>query len=291
MLAAATIAEGVLGLEAEHGWNGVVLNRKNEFPRYNLHRINGLHARAESDDPRDMVKGGIGELPFPANPKGKTIVYTGTIEAASLPSLRTAINTLKAAFSDRRNEYWMTVAPPAGRGGVSWAYIGTVLACDVDDEQVRGMSAVYIHARTFSISIRQSDPRYYGAAVVAPGASGATVNVNNLGNAPSEPVFTLNGPLALGSPPRIERLAPDARFLQFQDSIAWSAINAGKVLTVEFGRSPRAYCPQLPGSDFASLLAFNSTWWDDGVFGILPGGQDIRVTNAGWSVTFNHASW
>jgi len=288
MLPAATIAEGVLGLEAEHAWNGIIMNRMGVFPRYNVRRINGLHSRPESDDPRDVVRGGTGELPFPANPKGKTVVYTGVVEALSLPSLRVATNALKAAFADRRNEYWMTVTPPAERGGVVWTYIGSALACDVDDEQTRSLSAVYPHAREFSVSIRQSDPRYYASGVVANAPANTPLTVGNAGNAPSEPIFILDAPT---SPPRIERLGgPQPAFLEFGPSIAWAAL-AGKTLQVEFGRSPRAHCPQIPGSDFAALLKFSSTWWDDGYHGILPGNQDVRVSNAGFQIIFSHASW
>ena len=308
MLAPATLIEGVLGLEAFHtfaapGCPAVTLNdrstvavatlpdgtiQRDVLPRYKVRRITGLRSRPDADDTREPVRGGIGELVYPSLQRGKTVVYEGSVEALSLESLRAATTTLLAAFSNTSSEGTMTVSPPAGRGGVSWSYVARSLACDIDDVQDRGPRAVYRWARNFTLSVRQGDPRYYTAGVNVGGASGATVGVTNLGTAPSEPVFTLAGPIA--PPVTIERLGPDPRQLVFATSIAWLAINAGKHLVVEFGRRPRAYSPEA-GGDFAALLTFASNWWDEGVGGILPGAQDIKVTGAAWAVAFNHASW
>jgi len=287
----ATIAEGPLGLEGEHVWNGLVVNVNTVFPRYKLKRITGLRSKPDSDDLRDPARGTIGEIPYPSQPRGKTIVYSGVIEALTLPSLRAAITAIQTAFADTKTEKALTLRPATGRGGIEWFAIGKSLSCDVDDEQLRGMNAVYIHAREFTFSIRLSDPRFYVTAPVEiSGAAGATVAATNLGPAPADPVFTINGPITMDGF-TVERVGgPQPRILTFKPSIAFAAISAGRTLVVQFGRLPRAYSPQI-GGDFTTLIDFASTWWNDESDGIHPGAQNIKVTEAAWSMNFYHASW
>lgn len=291
-LPAAEIAEGPLGLEALHTWNGLTMNALNSFPRYNLTTINGLYSRAESEEVSDPAQGSIGEITYPSMPRGKTIVYNGVIEALSLPSLRAAITNLKAYFADTISEHFLTISPATGRGGVSWTGIGKAMALDIDEDQQRPLTAVFPHARGFSASIRLVDPRFYTSADPVSAAGGAVVGVTNLGNAPADPIFTLTGPItSSGYGPRIERTTPDARILTFKTSIAWAAFSGGQHLVVVFGRIPMAYSPEL-GGDFSTLVKFDSTWWDDGAPGIIPGSQQVSASHcAAWSVTYSHAVW
>lgn len=288
-LPAATIAEGVLGLEAEHVWAGFfVLNSNNVIPRYRLTKITGLRSKADTDDSREPISGSLGERPFPGQLRGKTVVYQGVIEAYSVPSMRAAENDLLSVMSDMSTETSMTIRPPAGRGGVEWTYWSRCLACDIPEEQTRDITSVFPHAREFTITLRMGDPRFYGAQVNGNGASGQTLALENLGNAPSDPTITLLGPVA--APITIERVNPDARNLVFADSIAWAVINAGKSVVVQFGRTPSALSPQT-GGDFSPFITFASNYWNDSVYGILPGAQNIKVTGAAWSIAFSHAIW
>lgn len=289
-LPAATLAEGPLGLEGLHTWNGVTLNNNLAFPRYKLTRITGIRSKPDSDDYRDPAKGSIGEITYSSQPRGKTIVYSGVIEATDQVSLRTAGNALMAAFAETKSEGFLGIAPPAGRGGVAWFAACKSLACDIDDEVFTTMQSVFLYSRRFTCSLRMSDPRFYSTVpVTISGASGATVVATNLGTAPSEPTFTLDGAFATG--PRLERVGgSDPRFLDFNDSIAWPAIGAGQHLVVGFGRTPFATSPEI-GGDFAALIDFTSNWWDDEAAGILPGANSILVTGRPWSMTFYPASW
>ena len=292
-LAAATLGEGVLGLEAIHNFNGAALNSLGGFPRYNVDRITGLRSRSESDDVREPNRGRSGEQPFASPPRGKTVTYEGRVQALSLETLRGACNGLLNAFADTNFPKWCTVSPHPSRGGVSFSYYARSLSCDIDDEQLRsGRTAVPSpYERRFTASLRQLDSRYFGPTVTSGTyANGSTQTVTNTGWAPAEPLFTLLGPIS-GSGIRIERVGgPDPRFFELADSIAWAAINAGKRLTVDFFNRI-ATSPEI-GGDFTSLLQFNSTWWDDQVPGLHSGAQSIQVTgSSGWTVAFSPAFW
>jgi hypothetical protein len=290
-LAPATLAEGPLGLEALHSYRGVTLNSNKVFPRYRLKRITGLHSKAEADNLSDPAQGYMGELPRPGHKRGKTVVYIGKIEALSLPSLRVAISALKAAFSQDGVEDWVTISPPAGRGGQSIIYGARVLSCDIDDEISATMQDVILHKRDFTISLRQSNPRYFGDEV-ATGNIGntSTVVCNNAGNAPVDHIMILNGPIS--SSFTLQKTSPEAKYLTFGPSIAMAAVTAGMQIVVGWGAQPFAVCPQIPGSDFTALLTFASDWWDDGVAGLNVGNNSIVASGVGsFQVQWRHAVW
>jgi hypothetical protein len=287
----ATLAEGPLGLEGLHSYRGVTLNNNLVFPRYRLKRITGLHSKAEADNLSDPAQGFMGELARPSHKRGKTIVYTGKIEALSLPSLRAAIATLKSAFSEDGVESQVTIDPPAGRGGQQIIYFARVLSCDVDDEITTSMTARIPHNRDFAISLRQHNPRYFGD-VVNTGNIGNTVPVvcNNAGNAPVDHIMILNGPLA--STVRVEKTSPQSRFLEFGPSLAFAAVTAGMHVTVGWGAQPFASSPQIADSDFTPLVTFASNWWDDGVSGLDVGDNSIVASGVGsFQVQWRHAVW
>ena len=287
----ATLAEGPLGLEALHSYRGVTLNNNGAFPRYRLKRITGLHSKAEADNLSDPAQGYMGELPRPGHKRGKTIVYIGKIEALSLPSMRVAISTLKAAFSQDGVEEYVTISPPAGRGGQSIIYGARVLSCDIDDEISATMQDVILHKRDFTISLRQHNPRYFGDEVNTGNIGNtSTVVCNNAGNAPVDHIMILNGPLA--SSFTVQMTSPQAFFLTFGPSLAMAAVDSGKQLVLGWGAQPFAYCPQIPGSDFTPLVTMGSNWWNDGVPGLNVGNNSIVASGVGsFQVQWRHAVW
>lgn len=296
-LPAATIEEGVLGLEGLHDMGGgVILNDRasGTFPRYVLDRISGLHDRADSADEREDVQGHSGEIPRPSPPRGKTVVYEGRVQGRTLPELRVASQKLRWALSDTNNELPRVTRPPAARGGVEWLWFARSLACTVDDEQTRRDTAVpYPWQRTFMVSLRMGEAKFAYGGDPESIASGNGVGqvVHNDGNAPADPVITVWGPLV--NPVTVERYggSDGDRALVFDNALALAAINAGKALVLTFGRQPTAVCPQIPGADFAPAITFASNWWDDQVDGLKPGDNNVRVTGCdSWSISWRHTS-
>ena len=301
------VAHGVLGVEAFHIWNGVVLNQQKtnapvahpgqrNTPRYDtvwplvrFDRITGLHSLPEADDNRAPATGRLGEIVYPSLPRGRTITYEGFVYGRNLLELRGAVASLRGTFSNRSDQGMMTVRPHPAVGGPDFYYYARPLAFDVDDEQVVGPEASpSAFQRHFVLSLRQADPRFYHGAQVNTGdqAAGSTPTVTNAGSAPTDFGVIADGPIPDDFV--IERYGnPDARKLLLNNV----GLAGGQQLFVNFGaRSIRRI---QDNADFSGRLVFpDSNWWDDGVWGLHPGATMIRCAGGGtWHAWFNSASW
>lgn len=297
-LDAATITEGILGLEAQMRWewleqhlaaNTLVMNDLDAWPRYKMDKITGLYTRADREVTSDPRKGGPGEVHYRGNPRGRTIVYEGRVQARTLPELRHGVADLRTAFDDLQDDHkWMEHVPHPDRGGVGFQYLARVLSCDVDDEQERGANAVPTPwQRPFVLSMRQVDPRYYLTTEVHySGAGGATVAVTNDGRAASEPRFVLTG---VGTGPVLSRakLGGGTHTLDFSGS--GGIPGPVTTLTVDFFNRTAV---GNDGVDYAKCITFASTWWDDFIEGILAGTWNVTVTGCtSWDLYFRPAEF
>jgi hypothetical protein len=289
-LAPATISEGILGLEAIHNLRGLEMNNKDVgFPRIVLDKINGIHGRADGDDNREPRRGHMGEWVYPSALRGRTITYEGRIQGLDLVSMRAKANSLRSVFASSEPEDPMLVSPPLARGGVAWIMWVKPLGLDLDDEQAFGPTRLPTgFQRTFTASVRQSDPRYYvNGSVSIVGSSGQIISVTNLGNAPAEPWFVLTS-LASSGDITLQRLDGDPRSL----IIDGDTIRGGGAasLSIDF-KSRVVTAVDQPGSDYSGAVKFSSNWWDDQVQGLISGAQMIRVTGAAWNLQYHHASY
>lgn len=131
-----TAANGPLGLQGRHTWNGVftINDLAYGLPQACLDRITGLFSLPESDDLRDPLIGANGEVTYPTYTKGKTVTYEGrliTIDGEGLYAYRWQMLT---AFADQSNLYTMSITPHPTWGSGGWTYQARVLALDIDDE-------------------------------------------------------------------------------------------------------------------------------------------------------------
>lgn len=289
-LPAATIAEGVLGLEATHTANGFSLGCEKgaALPRVKLRRILGLHSK-ELEDAAMANTGRMGETPLPSLMRGKTVTYEGELQAASLPALRTLENSMRGAFQ-RDTQQTFTVAPPVARGGVSHSFVARILQCTLDDEQTRGPSSFLRYSRAFVLAVRQYDPRYYVTTEVEDTGNtpGSTATLANDGNAPTEPTFVFPGDDALD---QVEvRNQTTGRELLFTGLLG--LVESGDSLTIDFARR-EVY--NEAGDDLSGRMdVAGSDWWDEGEPGIIPGSNVIWGGGTGtvsWDVSFHPANW
>jgi hypothetical protein len=294
--AAFTFADGVLGQEGIHNWRGLIdINTQTGLPRIEVDRFTGLHALPEADDDRAPAVGRIGEIVYPSQPRGKTITYEGRILGRTLHDLRSTSASLRTACADRSTEGVMTVRPHPTIGGVQTYYSARVLALELDDDQspYSPDALPTPYQRGFVLTLRMSDPRHYlvGAAHYA-AVSASSVGVTNQGNAPTEPVFIVNGPIS--DDLVFERLDnPDYRKLLF-DSVT---LASGQQLRLDFKN--RTLRRVSDGTDYmGKLVIATSNWWDESIPGLMPGNTGVRAalgagtagTNA-WSIDFAHANW
>lgn len=293
-LPAATIAEGVLGLEGIHTFRGLAMNDlTQQVPavtyRYKVTKITGLHARADSEDNREARRGHMGEFTYPSLLRGRTIVYEGKIQAQDLVAMRIASNNLRSAFASPDPEGELTISPPGARGGVGFGTIVRPMAEEMDDVQEFGPNAMPSpFQRQFMVTVRAHDPRYYVVGpVTASAGAGANLAITNSGNAPSEPYFTLNGPITTDVTLHRDDVEPRSLIL---DKDVLTPITSGRHLIVDFNTRV-IYCPELSGSDFSGSVKYASNWWDDQASGLVPGAQTIGVNGAAWTMNYRHASY
>lgn len=311
------IGDGVLGLEATHTWSppqgiisgGIPDFTINDQAAYNalatsgyavaLTNISGLHSLPELVDEREAALGRVGEVPYDAEDGGKTVVYTGRIYGATMQMLRRAGNDMRRTFQAKSREAgavhrlayvgegMMTVAPHAAYGSVDHVFFGRCTGLELGDEQDMGPNAEPTpYSRTFSLTIRMADPRVYETTIQSSTGNldGDSIFATNLGSAPTEPTFKLQG---------VFTTAPVVIARGTEYVLAFEGLNGiADGLWVDF-KSRRAWLNTAGTEMTPRLSVAQSNWWDPGVHGLDPGPNDIGVTGIGagtWEIYWQHAS-
>ena len=286
-----TVDHGILGLEGIHRIGDELdVNVQTGWPRIELDRITGLHSLPEADDNREPTYAQGGERVYPSLARGKTITYEGRVLGRDIWQLRSKTHALRLACAGGRlMETSFVVRPHPTVGGNSHRFDARVLSLEVDDEQTLGNEAMpTAYQRGFVLTVRQSDPRYYlvGADVSSGGAAGATVTLDNVGNAPALPVFVVNGPVA-----------DELLFHRFDNFVERKllyddvGLAAGQQLRLDFNN--RTLRRVSDDASFEHKRVFeDSNWWDAGAAGLNAGITHVTVTGGGsWTITFSPASW
>ena len=298
------IIDGILGIEARHVWQGVTtlndIEKTPRLPRVRVDRVRGLHSLPEADDNRAPNTARMGETPYPSFARGKTVVYEGRLQAATLQDLRQLEYELRAAFSERSTEGTMVAVPHADYGTESWFYAARVLQLDIDDEQPFGYSRMPApFERAFTLGLRQSDPRYYLSDAGSSGsiAGGVAHNVTNEGTAPTEPAFVINPNDETVIVENLSVLDPDGEpvRLEFDFSDIWVPGDLEN-LRIDFRARTAIVDYEILGvaqvDQNVMPYLTGVTWWDENVPGLAPGVNQLRVTGATtWQATFYSASW
>lgn len=165
-----TAAHGPPDIDAIHQWapaTGAAPPALNDqgstspatLPWIKVTGIAGWRDLPEIVDNREPRTYGPGEIVYPSEKLGKTIVYTCEARATSRESIRGQITGCLRGFGvDTSDEGTMTVTPYAAPGGVVWTFSARVLAVDPDD------SFAYFEKRRapfrwgFTVAMRMSSP-------------------------------------------------------------------------------------------------------------------------------------
>jgi hypothetical protein len=298
---AVAVADGILGLEGIHTWNsGFVLNDLDTYPRAKCTRITGLHDLPEAEDNREPRNSQHGENIFPSYVRGKTVTYEGELRAATQQALAAYRQSMRAAFAERNVEGHMVSAPHATYGSVAWEYYARVLSCSIDDEIRTSVEEYHngtrpVFVRNFALALRLADARYSlvdGAASSLGNAAGLeTVNV--VGDAPADPVFTLN--VTAGQSPELY----NHDYLTGTNPLGYIRMRIDPVpftgaLTVDFNARRLTLVSAGPvTTDLGYYFDHSYTdWWDEGRWGLLPGDNELEVKFVNtWDVAWTPRSW
>ncbi len=174
------------GIEATHTWDGALaLGDRSVWPRLKLTKIAGLRALGDLDVDAEQASGRRGEVPRSAQRSGKTVVYSGTIQARDLAEMRAAEESMLAAF-DTTSEREMVIAPDPAYASGSRSYAARCIECEIDDEQRYGPRRVLSggYERDFDLTLRLSDPRIYDAAAQTQASTAGANQTTNLATNP-----------------------------------------------------------------------------------------------------------
>jgi hypothetical protein len=282
--------DGVPGLEAIHKWTSghrlaptTTLNHltPSQVSRVKLDNIDGLHGRPEIEDRRQSHLGRHGELIGPAYEPGRTITYTGQIQAKSALELRKREMALNEAFEERLLEGAMQVLidDQVGTPLDYWIFTGRVISFDPDDQQQHNAQATWPYQRGFTLGIRCSDPRVYWSHAISGGPNASQVTLTNTGR-DTNPLISVTTD---GSTDFTITNTTITRHLKFQAS----TLAATKVVTFDFQRrviwvNDVGDVPFVDGYEYTELLlTAQSDWWDPGVPGIDRGSNQINLTGTG----------
>jgi hypothetical protein len=303
----------ILGLEARHTWNGIItLNNLDSYPRFSVQTIQGLRSKADAEDNRDPSTARRGEIPRKSRRRGKTITYEGMTEARNDLDLRQAESILSAAFEDIDNEGEMVITshplfpdppPPV-------LYRARAISCEVVEAVASPKKYTLGHERSFVLTLRLSDPRFYIAqqagpfetgaltsdigislpvtapfTIPAPGGLAGIITITNDGDADTDPIIDIYGPIIN---PIVENQTVGASLI-----FSGLEIEDGDFMRVDF-KARKIMLNAI--NDYRSKLdRVASDWWDNDVPGFQSGDNVIKFSGENASgnsravVTYYHA--
>lgn len=275
--------DGITGLEAEITFNGLTLNRRRALAgsgfRYKVTDIGGLDD-ADVRDAREPNPGRDGEMAMPAYYGGRTITITGKIMAANVRSLRQMQQDLRTAFGA------LVEAPMIFNNGASaTVYITVRKSAPVQMREVQGDQ---FPTREFMVTVRASDPRFYSSVTQSAGATNITTNktfvATNTGNASTEPVIRVNGPLLALATNQTEWSIRNTTTGEYF-YLPVSAVTAASTFTVDINTRARTitggytYASFRSGSQFPNVRPGGNTFQIVGLTGV---GRVTCIYKAAW---------
>lgn len=311
-------SDGPLGLEGRHQFKGgdqMPPGANNEFSLFGygrhrrdlgaswikLDKITGLHGKGDGDDWREPAEGRLGEIVYPSAQRGKTIVYEGRVCATTLKGQRQLAAQLRrfAAEASERRTGSITIVHPSD---VNTGYATGVrcMSLDIDDQQVRdNRAAITPWQREFVMGLRAHDPRFvwYPEVASLDHATGATIAITNLGNAPVDLFFDVR---SSGTPMSVtmENLTLGRRLVWTDMPMPAAAFTRRLWVNWEQRaavRPAQAAPVNAPNADMMPYFdSTESDWWNSMEWGLGPGVNNVRVTGvnvAGWDVYYKHTSY
>jgi hypothetical protein len=316
---APALTDGVPGLEGIHTlippspWPTCALNdwmdpatgltytfaAKVSYTRLQL--IGGLFDKANADDPRVNLVNQIGELAFPRQQRGKTLVYTGVATGKTLSAMRAKVAALRAATetaSSNPDGWTISLAydPTYDPTGMVFTGYGVPIDFTSDDVLLSPDALPSPHQRPFVLSFRLADPRFWltsGSPIsTGPVARGTSAALTMTGTAPSEPTFTLTG-TGSGSATIVLNHSDLARNLQVDLP---AAMASGDTLVVNFLQRTVVFTPVATGvpHDYSGYIDWSQTdWWGEAAAAqsLVVGVNNLYVTGDGWQCDALPAVW
>lgn len=200
------------GLETVFEYNNMVFNKLDQIDKIRVTKIDGF-ADADIRDNRENNPSSDGETALDSFYSGRTIVFTGRIEAYRLEKLRDMQQAFRQAFADVSKELPLVLHAygfiPDGQGGFrrgpSIQRTGQIYCRKIQPIQMTEEQTDLRFYREFMLTLRASDPRFtaylptffqwQNTAAAASETNLTVFQAINNGNYPAAPVITLIGPM------------------------------------------------------------------------------------------------
>ena len=167
------VTHGPPMLDATHAWEPItgddppVINDAYDEPRDTLEVIlEGIQGWRDLPDLQDNREGkttGVGEVPYPSQTLGKTLVYEGHIRSIDRMDLLETQNGMVQGFGDMDGEGTMTVTAWAPYGGeepiTPWTYTARVMALKWDPSWT-ALEDGLTFEWGFTLTLRMSNPYF-----------------------------------------------------------------------------------------------------------------------------------
>lgn len=322
-----SITQGVLGLDGVHQIDpysspaGPVMRGVHSYASdswIKLDRITGLYSLGDMEPLTQNRSGAHGEVVYPSLTRGRTITYEGRIVGKTLNKLREQIGVMRPwlmglpgavpVFPHERGPgkrlIPIRISPPDNLG-IGFTYDCAITAFELDDEQPYGPTRrPSPWMRSFILTVRQHDPRYYwdhleiqefGGEETTEDDGGDYMTVVNDGNADSQHFnLLIPGPV---DDVAIDNLTTEKR-LEFLnvDVAADHYFFVGFATRQAFGATNVIPSTNPSTNKAGKLRASTSDWWDPFEQGLVPGENDIRVGGNSvaepvWIAHWQHANW
>jgi hypothetical protein len=257
------------------------------YPRVRFDEVPGWRSLPETVGGDATPRTGrLGEDFNPAQSIGKTVGYTGRIQAGhgqGRSALERYASDLEASFSDRSSSQTFMVT--SWWDTDQWIFHAKVMSFDGDDKQERDDNSLPSPWQfDFTANLRMNDGRFYWwNESGTPGdfmtwTNASSVVATNSGNAATDPIITVAG-VAGGTDVHLIRDVPGGTDLDL-----WFRNPGAGTLIVDFS-TRRAYLNNLLTDVSRSYDELASTWWDEDQLGIPPGSHTIsKGPGAGTSI-------
>jgi hypothetical protein len=283
------------GLELVFEYNQMIFNKLDTIDKIRITRIDGF-ADADVRDNRENNPSADGEMALDAFYGGRTIAFTGRIEAYRLEKLRDMQQAFRQAFTDIHTEYPLIMHGYGfvddGNGGImrgpSLQRTGQIYCKKFQPITMTEEQQDFRFFREFMLTLRASDPRFssympnlsqWQASSAGSVTNAPFPNVINIGNYMALPTIELHGPMT----------NPVITNTRSNESIKLiGTIAAGNVWTIDVG--DKTLLDQTGASLFRTLTV------DSDFFPIYPSLNAITMTASGLTtasnvvVSFRH-SW
>lgn len=294
------ITDGPLGLEARHRFTSsldgtnVLMHDLELNTGFIFNKMPDFNSLGDYDNNTMPKTSRRGEALLPSQVRGRTFSAEGVLVAASAQGLRVLRSQLTRALG-YRNGIWRIEPHPdyTVLDGHYWQAQVRVLEFDVDEDYKYPLNhRLGPYQLDAGLTVRINEGVWLWDELQDSGVQIGDYTAINLGNAPAEPVLTLEVPAGGSGSITIENQTVQQELVLTLPQVEW---DVGGTLVINFQFRTITWQPTgepTPVDGAAFLVVGASPWWGENGLALQPGNNDIYYSNAdSIRIQFYHSHW